>query len=91
MTPEQWIISKGWVKTAGYKIDLEALRDNSEDWDKLFIPKEDLSDFVEETDFWMHESWGEQAFDEVEDVVDFIENNSEDVYDDDEGDTNAKH
>ena len=91
MTPEEWIISKGWIKTAGYKIDLEALRNNPDEWDLMFIPKDDLVDFVVETDFWMHESWEEQAFDEVDDVIDFIENNSEDVYEETEDDTNAKH
>jgi hypothetical protein len=33
----------------------------------------------------------EQAFEEVDDVIDFIENNSEDVYEETEDDTNAKH
>lgn len=71
---EKFIKEKGWKKFKGYKIHREEINDASqEDWEFFHIHKDDLVDYVEKIEFWQSEAYEETCFEEVDDVIDFIE------------------
>ena len=71
---EKFIKEKGWEKVKGYKIHREEVNDVSEDdWEFFYVEKDDLEDYVEKTAFWIHDAYEQTCFEEVDDVIDFIE------------------
>ena len=73
-----WIEKRGWHKVKGFKIDLETIRDLPDYWDAVFF--DELDTYVEKVNYWQNDSYEEECFEEVDDVIDFIENNSEEKY-----------
>jgi len=68
-----------WEQVKGYVLDLELIRDCPDHWDKMYI--QDLSDYVEKVTYWSNESDEEHCFEDVWDVVEYIEENSEENFD----------
>lgn len=78
---EEFVKKFGWEKVKGFVLDLELIRDLPEHWDKAFF--QSLDDYVEECEFWHNNNdYVEEAFDDIDDVIDFIENNSEEKFED---------
>jgi len=77
---EQFIKVHGWKKQKGYVFDMESIRDCPEEWDKMYI--EELDDYIHKCQYWGNENNDyENCFEDVWDVVEFIENNSEENFD----------
>ena len=77
----------GWVKKSGFKINLELMRDQPDDWEYLFLDKENMDDYIEKTSFWQLEGTDE-CFEDIDSLLEFLE----DEYDDDpEGVEPQKH
>lgn len=66
---EEFVIMKGWKKVSGFKIDIEKIADLPDNWDYLYVQKDDLSDYVEETDFWIHDDWEEETYEDVAEII----------------------
>ena len=75
---EEFAKKHGWKLVKGYYIDLEAMRDLSDDWDKCYFEEEDFDDFVFKCEYWKHEDI-ENVY---EDIDDLIESEYEEYFDD---------
>ena len=51
---EAFLLKNDWKKEKGLKIDLEQMRDCPDEWEHLYIIKEDEREFVKECEFWTH-------------------------------------
>lgn len=84
---EEWVEKRGWNKIKGYKINRDEINDASqEDWDILYVEKDGLGDYVEECEFWRNgdeDNFEERCFEDVDSLIEFIEENSEERFTDD--------
>jgi len=65
---EEFVKSKGWYKVKGFYIDLEAMRDLPDSWDKCYFSKEDFVDFVFKADFWQHNDI-ENVYEDIDSLI----------------------
>ena len=66
ISDEDFIKSKGWYRTKGWKINLEELS-NYEHYDYLYVT--DLEDWIENCEFWMNDDFDEEGYVEPEDII----------------------
>ena len=76
---EEYCKVHGWEKSEGYKLDMSQSPLPDEDFDEVFISKEEFNDFATETSFW-HDPSGsdESAYDDIDELIEYIEENLED-------------
>ena len=79
---ERYCKAHGWRKVIGFKIDLEQMRDNPDDWDWLYFSKDDLDDFLTICEFWQSGDFEEEIFEDIDPLIEFIEEHEEETYDD---------
>ena len=80
---EKWVKQRGWTKVKGYKIDLGEIQDVQDDWDYLYLTKSELRNYVEKVEYWMisvHTPYS-YHFEDIDDVIKFIEERSGEKFD----------
>ena len=68
---EQFAILHGWEKVKGYKFDNGGL----DDWDEVYFSKEDLKTRLKDCEFWQYTEAEEVVYEDVWQVVEYIEDN----------------
>ena len=75
---EEWVKKFGWKQVSGYKIKIDELRDALDDgWDSFFVLKEDFDDFIETATWWGNDNDENRCFEDIGELIEFIEENSE--------------
>lgn len=73
---EKWLLSRGWTKTKGFKIESEEIANMAES-DTFFVPSIEDLDGISECTYYELESL-EFATDDLDEAIDMQENRDED-------------
>ena len=78
---EKYLQARGFKKAKGYALNTQEMNPN--DYDEIFFEGESLKKAIEDyfrevKEYWIYEpSDGEQMFEEIEEAVDYAEENSD--------------
>lgn len=76
---EEFCVLHGWEKINGIKFDLTGLDD---DWDYAYFSKEDFKNNKEKCIFWQLVDELENIYEDIDEVVDYIEDHMDISFED---------
>lgn len=62
---EKWLLSRGWTKTKGFKIDSELMDDIFDGRGEVFVPSIEDIDAIEECEYYEKEEFATDDIDEA--------------------------